>query len=211
MSPDYSLPLNLPLVFGQGSSGKTTFCFRYLINAPGVSCRFIFDDRGQAAQVLKIRACNTAAECEAALATRWVILNPHSMFPGARLKDGFRWFCHWASQASRRGPGRKILFVDEMWQWCDSRREPPDELQSVIRTDRVYGLELISATHRPREYHSDIRSLVTEWVGFNTIQESDLKEIRCYWPGVDAVRSLPKFSFLAYNRESGAELSGRLS
>ena len=207
--PDYSLPSNVTLVFGQSSSGKTTFCFFYLLNVPA-ACRFIFDDRGQASARLKLKPCNTARECELAVPTRWVCFNPHVMFPGARLADGFRWFCHWVFEVSKRGPGKKVLFVDEMWQWCDPRRDPPEELENVVRTGRVENLELLSATHSPREFHRNIRRLVTEWIGFNTVEEFDLEAIRPYWPGVDKVRTLPKGHFLAFNRESGAELAGRV-
>jgi len=31
---------------------------------------------------------------------------------------------------SARGPGKKILFVDELWQWCDSRTIPT-ELEAI--------------------------------------------------------------------------------
>lgn len=207
--PDYSNPASVTLVFGQGSSGKTTFVFRYLLNAP-VACRFIFDDRGQAADRLKIRPAGTAAECEAALGSKWVVFNPHVMFPGAKLPDALRWFCHWIFTTSQRGPGRKILFVDEAWQWWDSRNEPPDEVQNIVRTGRVHGLEFVSATHSPREFHRNIRRLVTEWVAFNTCEPDDLDAIRPYWPGVDKAASLPKGQFLAYNRETFAELGGRV-
>jgi hypothetical protein len=56
----------------------------------------------------------------------------------------------------------------------------------------------------------DIRRLVTEWVGFNTVEEDDLKKIRDYWPGVDKVRTLPKGHFISYYRETGTETPGKL-
>jgi hypothetical protein len=198
------------LVFGAQSTGKTSFAFRYLLNASGTACRFIFDDRGLAATRLRLKACNTEADCERALPSRWVCINPHFMFPGAKLPDGLRWFCSRASEWSGRGPGRKILFVDELWQWCDSRNEPADELQNVVRTGRTQELELLTCTHSPREFHLTIRRLVTEWVAFNTVDDADLDAVRGYWPGVDRVKTLPRGAFIAYNRESGAELSGRV-
>ncbi len=206
--PDYTNPLRITLVVGQGSCGKTTFAFRYLLNVMA-ACRFIFDDRGQAADRLKLRHVGTARDCELSLSTRWVCFNPHIMFPGAKLKDGFRWFCHWAFEASKRGPGRKILFVDELWQWCDAYRIP-EELENVARTGRTENLELITATHSPGDYHKDLRRLVTEWVCFNMVEDRDLEYVRPYFPGVDKVQSLPRGHFIAYNRESNTELAGRL-
>ena len=157
--PDYSLPACVTLIFGQSGSGKTTFAFRYLLNV-NAACLFLFDDRGQAAARLKLRPCGTAAECEAAVPTRWVCFNPHVMFPGALLPDGFRWFCHWVFEVCKRGPGKKVLFVDELWQWADARTMPV-ELENVIRTGRTENLELLSCTQRPREYHTCWAILLT--------------------------------------------------
>lgn len=205
---DYSIPNAITLIFGQGSSGKTTFAFRYLLNVP-CACRFLFDDRGQAAARLKLPSSGTAKQCEEALPTRWVCFNPHIMFPGDKLKDGFRWFCSWVFEASKRGPGKKVLFVDELWQWCDGL-SIPGELENLARTGRIEGIELVSATHSPRDYHRDLRRLVTEWVCFNTKEPADLDAVRPYYSGVDKVADLARGEFLAYNRDSGAELRGRL-
>ncbi len=205
---DYSNPLVLTLVFGQGSSGKTTFCFRYLLNAPGVACRFIFDDRGQAADRLKLKPANNLEQCEAAIASRWVCFNPIPMF-GSKLPEALRWFCQWSFAVSRRGPGRKILYVDELWQWVDAHTLP-DELADVVRTGRTEGLELLTATHSPRDYHRDIRRMVTEWVCFNCVEPADLDAVRPYFAGVDRCSSLPLGHFLAYSREHGTELAGQV-
>jgi len=205
---DYANPARITLIVGQGSSGKTTFGFRYLLNG-NFACRFIFDDRGQAADRLKLKACATARQCEEALLSRWVCFNPHLMFPGDKLKEGFRWFCRWAFDCSKRGPGQKVLFVDELWQWCDGLSIPA-ELENAARTGRVHGLELITATHSPRDYHRDLRRLVTEWVCFNCVEPADLAAVRPYFPGVDKAAQLPRGNFLAYNRESGGELAGKL-
>ena len=66
----------------------------------------------------------------------------------------------------------------------------------------------MSATHSPREYHELIRSQATEFVAFNTVEPVQLDSIRPYWPGVEKAAELPKFHYLAFNRNSGAELAG---
>ena len=167
------------------------------------------DDRGQAARRLRLPLASTEAECEGALANRWVCVNPHRMFPGQKLKDGFNWCCHWAFQASKRGPGRKILYVDEIWQWMD-QHNIPEHLENCARTGRIHGLELIATTHSPGDFHKDLRRLVTEWVVFNMVEPSDLDYIAPYFPGVYKAATLPRFHFIAYNRNSGVELAGQL-
>ena len=208
--PDYSLPPCITLIFGQSGSCKTTLAFAYLLNVRGVACIFIFDDRGQAAKRLKLRACTTWPECELALRTRIVCFNPHVLYPGAALPEAFCQFCRWAFEVSKRGQGRKILFVDELWQWSNSRRPLPPDLENVIRTGRTEGLELVSCTHSPREYHELIRSQATEFIAFNTTEPGQLDSIRPYWAGVDAAANLPRGQFIAYNRETGGILRGML-
>ena len=109
---DYTLPPCSTLLCGMTGSGKTTFALRYLQNV-AAACRFIFDDLGQCAARLKLPHASTAAELEAALGKRWVIFNPHRMFPGDTA-GASRFFCQWAYDCSRRGPGKKVLMVDEL-------------------------------------------------------------------------------------------------
>lgn len=214
--PDYSLPPCVTLVFGRSGSGKTTFCFRYLVNAlteqPAninpAACVFIFDWKLEAEKRLGAPARGTAAQCEAAIATRLVVFNPFVMF-GHDLKAAFRWFCHWAFEVSRRGGGKKILFVDELWKFVDARNLPA-ELEQVARMGRAENLELLTATQHPKDYHRDIRAEVTEWVCFQTLDPDELDAVRPYFRAVDKVAALPKGEFIAYNVESGKELRGRL-
>lgn len=72
---------------------------------------------------------------------------------------------------------------------------------------RAENLELLTATEHPRDYHRDIRAEVTEWVCFSTDEPGDLDAVRPYFRKVDRVANLPRGSFIANNRETGAELS----
>ena len=214
--PDYSLSPCVTLVFGRSGSGKTSFAFRYLANIVAeqpantnpAACVFVFDWKLEAAQRLGITPAGTVAQCEAAVATRWVVFNPAIMFE-ERQKDAFRWFCHWVFEVSRRGPGKKVLFVDELWKFVNPQSLPV-ELEKVARMGRAENLELLTATQHPRDYHRDIRAEVTEWVCFSSDEPGDLDAVRPYFSGVDRVAELPRGSFIGYNRDSGAELAGKL-
>ncbi len=214
--PDYSRPPCVTLIFGGSGSGKSTLAFLYLLNrlveqaanTEPAACVFIFDWKLEASQRLGLPVCGTAAQCEAAVPSRVVCLNPAVMFQ-ERQKDALRWFCHWAFEVSRRGPGKKILFIDELWRFVDAQSLPA-ELERVARMGRAEGLELLTATQHPRDYHRDLRAEVTEWVCFNTVEPDELDAVRPYFRGVDRVASLPRGSFIAYHRESGAELAGKV-
>jgi hypothetical protein len=204
---DYSNPLRITLVFGQGSSGKTSFGIRYLINTIW-SCAFIFDTRGQFASRLKKPHVGTAAQCDAALASGWVCFNPYVMF-GADLDAAFNWFCDWAMRVSATGGGRKILLADDSWEFTSARTCSP-EFARVVKLGRFWHLEFFGITHRPKEYHINVRSLVTEWVAFNVCESADIEDVSDYWPGVVKASALPKFEFLAFNRDSRSELRAKL-
>ena len=45
---------------------------------------------------------------------------------------------------------------------------------------------------------------------FATQEPGELDAVRPYFRGVDRVAALPRGAFIAYNRESGEELAGRL-
>jgi hypothetical protein len=72
------------------------------------------------------------------------------------------------------------------------------------------NLESISAIQHPRDYRRDVRAEVTEWVRISMNDPGELAAVRPYFRGVDRVAALPRGSFIAYNRESGAELAGKL-
>ena len=50
----------------------------------------------------------------------------------------------------------------------------------------------------------------SELVGFSMPAKAELDALRGYWPDVDKVAALPKGQFVAINRDSGAERSGKL-
>jgi hypothetical protein len=204
---DYTKDPHVTLVCGAQKSGKSSFAFSLLLNSPS-ACNFIFDDRGQAQKRLGLTPSGTERECELALQTRTVCFNPYRMFKPTELPDAFRWFCHWALQTSKRGEGRKILFVDEAWQVMDSRTAP-DELVNVARTGRWEDLQLMMATHRPSDYPTEIRALVTEWICFNTKDPLDLEKVRPYFPDVDQCAQLQRGQFISYDREAGSILRGQ--
>lgn len=204
---DYTLAPCSTLIVGMTGSGKTTFALRYLINV-NCACRFVFDDLGRAATRLKRRPESTAAQLESALSTRWVIFNPHRMFPGD-VKAAFRFFCQWAYDASRRGSGKKVLLVDELWQFC-SADAVPRELALVSQAGREEALELLTATQRPELVNASVTGQATELVCFKLSEPDGLRCVGKLGADRDAVAALPLGSFVSYNRLSGVILRGKM-
>lgn len=204
---DYTLEPANTLIVGMTGSGKTTFALRYLLNAPA-ACRFIFDDLGRGATRLKLRPAQTAAELESALATRWVLFNPHRMFPGD-VKAAFRFFCHWVYHACRRGPGKKLVLVDELWQFC-TNDSIPRELALMSQTGREENIELVTATQRPELVNESITGACTELVAFRLQAPDALRTIGKLGADREVVASLVPGRFVSLNRLSGAMLGGRV-
>ena len=228
--PDYSLPPSVILSSGRSGCGKTSFVFRYLVNRASeqklnparAACIFIFDWKLEASRRLGIPAVTTLHGCESALASRWVVFNPHPMFPGTeriRTPEGewgmnderaaLRWFSRWVFEVSTRGPGKKILYVDELKNFASKFYVPP-EINRIARMGRAENLELVISTQYPRDYHTDLRSAVTEWICFNTTEPAELDAVRPYFAGVDAVARLRKGEFISYYRENGETLAGKI-
>jgi hypothetical protein len=205
---DWTLPPCLTLLVGMTGSGKSTFAYRYLLNAMA-ACRFIFDDLGRASVRLNMRPCYTAAECEAALASRWVVFNPARAFP-SDYKAAFAWFCKWVYDVSLRGPGKKYFLADEIWQWQSSYMIPP-ELAKVVQAGREENIEFVCCTQMPQRINASITGQSTELVCFRLDEKNALDAVQELGADRDAVQKLPLFSFVSWNRVSGGRLSGSLS
>lgn len=204
---DYTLAPCSTLLCGMTGSGKTTFALTYLLNV-SAACRFVFDDLGQVAARLGLAHASTSHELESALATRWVIFNPHRMFPGD-TGAAFRFFCQWAYDCSRRGPGKKVLLVDELWKFC-SPNQIPRELAVVAQTGRVENLELVTATQLPHKIHASISGQSTELVCFRLDEPLALDKAEELGADRAAVQGLPLGSFVAWNRLSRGRLAGKV-
>ena len=228
---DHSLPASVTNVVGCSGSGKTTFCYRFIVNVltpqaandDPAACVFIYDWKGEAERRLGIPAITTLDGWKPALANRIVIFNPHPMFPGTSLirppeggekvlndyRHGERWFCDRVFEDCKSGPGRKIVYLDELKEF-QSVNYLPHEIGRLARLGRACGCQLLSSTQFPRDYHKDLRGSVTEWVCFSCTEPVELDAVRPYFSGVDVAASLPKGEFVAFNRNSGATLGGKL-
>lgn len=204
---DYTLPPAGTVIVGMQGSGKTTFALRYLLNAPA-ACRFIFDDLGRAATRLRVQPVYTALELEKSLATRWSIFNPHRMFPGD-TKSAFRFFCSWVYDCAKRGPGKKLLLVDEVWQWQDNM-QLPRELALCVQTGREENLELVCATQLPHKVNASITGQATELVCFRLQERLALKSIAELGADAGVVEALPLGSFVSWDRITGGKLAGKV-
>lgn len=204
---DYTLAPCSTLICGMTGSGKTTFALRYLLNVRA-ACRFVFDDLGQVAARLKIPHAATEKECEAALASRWVVFNPHRMFPGDAA-GAFRWFCQWAFAASQGGAGKKVLLVDEVWRWC-SPTAIPRELATVAQMGRAEGLELVVATQLPQKIHASLTGQATELVCFRLAERLALATVEALGAEPSKVAALPLGAWISYGRITGSQLAGRV-
>lgn len=196
------------LICGKSGSGKSTFALRYLLNAPGLACRFLFDPEGEFAQRLRLRPAVDPAGLEDDVSTRWVIFDPHTMFPGATAA-AFRFFCDWAFAVSSRGAGRKVLLVDEVWKYC-SPQSIPEELALCIQTGRKRGLDCMFATQRPNRLNGSILGEATELVAFRLQEPSALECVEALGMPAGEVAALPPGSFRALNLDTGCSLAGRV-
>jgi hypothetical protein len=195
------------LVVGMTGSGKTSFTIRYNLNVT-CACRFFFDDGGRFSRRLGVKPAYTAREVEAALASRWVFFNPAKMFPDD-YAAGFAWFCQWVFDCAGRGPGLKVLNVDELWQWADARTIPR-QLRLCTQAGRERGVQLFTATQEPHRVNSSIVGQTAELVCFRLQEPKAWQCVKDLSADVDQVRELPLGSFVAYNRLSGGTLEGKL-
>ena len=155
---------------------------------------------------LKRPQAGTAAELEAALASKWVIFNPHRMFPGD-VTAAFAFFCQWAFDASRRGPGKKVFVADEVWRFC-SPHSIPRELAVIAQMGRAENLELLTATQLPHKVNASITGQSTEVVCFRLDERLALDAVADLGANPAHIQALPLGCFVALNRLSRGTLAG---
>ena len=131
--------------------------------------------------------------------------------PGIAIGPDFgpRYPDKWVYDCIRRGPGKKLLLVDEVWQWQDGL-SLPRELALVVQTGREENLELVCATQLPHKVNAAITGQSTELVCFRLGEEKALDRIGELEADRAAVQALPLGSFISYNRLSGASLTGKV-
>lgn len=196
------------LVAGRSGSGKSTFALRYLVNAPGMACRFLFDPRGEFTARLQLPASRSGADLEGALGEQWVIFDPGGMFPG-NPAGAFRFFCRWVFTVCQRGPGRKVLLIDEVWKYCTPQAIPL-ELAECVQEGRKVSLDLMFATQRPNVLNESITNEVTEAVCFALSGPNAVRTMAGLDVPEEVSLALVNGQFYAVNRDSGGTLRGRV-
>lgn len=197
-------------------SGKTTFVNRYLASIqPEPACRFIFDDLSRMFDRLKVRPCFTDKELEASLASHWSAFVAWKMqaAKGWDTKTVFRHWCKWVFDCSKRGPGKKMVCIPEVWRHCNPD-SIPQELALLIQAGRELGIETITDTQHPERLNASITGAATEIVAFRLQDPKSLRSLQtvlsCSGISADVaeVSALPLGSFIAWNRLSGGRLAG---
>lgn len=194
-------------------SGKTTFQIRAMLNIP-CACRFIFDDLGQYSS--RLQPClgsaavlaSSDAELEASVQRRWVFFNPHPRFPG-QLEKAFDHFCTWVFKTSQRGPGKKIVDVDEVWRF-QTNHQIPRPLATLAQMGRAEDIHLIVGTQLPHKINASITGQSTELVSFRLDEDLALDEVEGLGLERGAVQNLALGTFIARNRITRTNLSGKV-
>lgn len=211
------------LVIGRTGSGKTTFIIRLVLNSQGVACAFVFDWNDRWTKFFEdrigfmpFRVCHTERDCELALASRIVILNPGRMFPGAMYdrKTGtlaLRWFASWVRNKAKLGPGRKLFCVAELWNFCTEDSIPP-ELAMLAQDGRQDEVNFVFDTQRPEKLNPSVTGAATELVCFRLDERNALKAVEnIAGEGTSAlVKNLPLGSFISYNLVGPGSVGGKL-
>lgn len=198
----------MTLATGRQGTGKTTFLLRYLVAEKSITCRFIFDPRGDMGDRLGLPHAENGDELECAIDDGFVLYDPALMFPG-NPDAGFEWFAAWSYGRACKLPGKKTLLIDEVWKHC-SPNSIPISLAQWIQDGRKYGLHPMFATQMPNRLNGAITNELTELVCFRLQERNALDSVSRLGADAEEVLSLPMGAFVSLNLETGGELRGRL-
>lgn len=197
------------VVAGVSGSGKTSFALRYLVAREDFTCRYAIESPKMDIHArLGLCLAETPEELELAGEDGFVIFNPAQMFPGDRVA-ALEWFADWSYYHAAKRAGRKILFVDEVWRYCNPQRFPIPLGQWVL-DGRGLGMETIFCTQEPNKLPSAIVNERTEAVCFRLQGDKALDEVEGWSFDRSEVFALPPGSFVALNCETGVFLRDRV-
>ena len=116
----------------------------------------------------------------------------------------------WAMQVAGRGPGRKIVLVDEVWRFCSPAFIPP-ELAACVQTGRKWELETVFATQRPQRINESILGEVTEAVSFHLIGANAVEKMAANYDfNAEEIGRLPAGHWVSRSMVTGGEMRGRM-
>jgi hypothetical protein len=206
------------IVLGRTGSGKTIFVRRLALNAAGVACRFVFDwnDRftyDWTGRKLPLPSCYSVPQLNAALPTRWNIYDPSREFPGVAFDrkigvEALKHFCRHVRATAKRGPGRKLVCIAELWMFC-TEDSIPAELAMLAQDGRSDGVEFVFDTQRPERLNPSVIGAATEIVSFRLDERQALRSVATMSHDADQVRSLPMGSFVSRTIQGGV-LTGKV-
>lgn len=150
---------------------------------------------------------------DAAAESRWAIYNPARDFPGAAFDrkqgvDALRHFCRYVRSRAKRGPGRKLVLIAELWNFCTEDSIPP-ELAMLAQDGRADGVEFVFDTQRPERLNPSLVGAATEIVCFRLDERNALRTVGQMGHDAEAVRVLPLGSYISRTIQ-GAELRGQV-
>jgi energy-coupling factor transporter ATP-binding protein EcfA2 len=209
VKPDFSRETRRVLVAGPSGSGKSTWALAMLGAWRG---RLLaFDHKGEVAKLLGVRP---VADKESMGAEIWkrrgrVCFQPHGYF-GEDLQPGFEWFCAVAKQVAKSCEGETLLFVDELQDWLDPRRDLPRAFRWCLESGRVHGLHFCGIVQGANLSHNRLRQQMTEVVAFAQSEPRALEFLNACGLDGRRVATLPKLSFLHRSRVTGQEQEGRI-
>ena len=141
------------------------------------------------------------------------------MFPDdPGYKNAFAYFCDWVYKVSMSGNGRKLVLVNEVWQYQD-RGDMPPKLATLVQAAREEQVECVFCTQLPHQVNASITGQCTELVAFR-VGECDTPDRLHLDPALNKVSAmgipaadvlaLDKGQFIALNKLSRGKLSGKL-
>ena len=197
---------SVTLICGRSGSGKTTFAARYLLNTPA-DVRLVFDPDREFAALLAQPQAETLTEIDLAVRAGWCLVDPDGIWPDR--KNAFDRFCTLAWAFSEHISGRKIMVVDEVWQYCDPYKIP-ETLAHCVQQGRKRGLETVFITQRPQRLNQSLLGQCTELVSFSLQEPRGLDALTSLGIDPAPLPSLPFHTWRAWNLLSGGTHYGTL-
>lgn len=196
------------LITGSGGSGKSTLFFLRLRQSKA-RWKFVYDFEAEVARRLNCPPATTPQQLNEQTASGVCLYYPGD---NVDIVEAFDFFCDYVFELSKRLPGTKCLFCDELQDVAGRDVAPkcPEHFKQLMQRGRHHAIDAVCVAQGSNELHNTARNQFYRITAFMQADDNPMKFLKSCGMNDDEIRALRPGQFISRNRKTGEEVRGEV-